>query len=186
MRGRREKSRSGEAGFSLIEVMVVMAIICVVCAIVLTSVSATLGGYRIKSDAQGVGEMIALARMRATTDFAHTTLVCTAGTPGRCQILVTTFGAAAATTEPTTKILSAGVSFATTAPAGAGNQTTATSNLTILFNSRGYPITAAGALKSDYAIYLTDQSNRYYAIALQANGQPAIFNWTNSAWAVVQ
>ncbi len=180
------RSAPSQAGYSLIEMMAVVAILGVMTVLALLSLGPTLDVYRIKGDAGAIQGLISLARMRATADFAHASLICTAGTPSVCQVQVTTSGAATPVTEPTQQFLSSGVSFATTLPAAVGNQTVATQNTTMIFNSRGYPLDTAGNLKSDYALYLTDTSGRYYAIALQANGQPAIYSWSGKAWVQAQ
>jgi hypothetical protein len=103
---------------------------------------------------------------------------------------VTTSGGSAVT-EPLQKLLSSGVSFVssfgTGAPTvGAGNQSTPTQNLTMNFNSRGLPVDSSGNLITNYALYLTSTDGRYYAVALQANGQPVVYNWESSAWVLTQ
>jgi Tfp pilus assembly protein FimT len=185
-----QMQRRREAGFSLLEVTLVVAIALVVMGISITALMPTLDSYRIEGDAQGIAGLIALARMRATTNFGHASLLCSATLPYSCQVQVTTAGSVTAIAEPLRKMLSAGISFTTFgtgAPTlGAGNQVTPTQNMTMTFNSRGLPIDAGGNLVSDYAIYLVSAGGRYCAVALQANGQPAIYTWLNGAWNLTQ
>jgi prepilin-type N-terminal cleavage/methylation domain-containing protein len=53
----------------------------------------------------------------------------------------------------------------------------------IEFNSRGYPVDPTNAIVASDAIYLTNNSNRYSAIAVSIAGQPTAYNYGGSSWA---
>jgi hypothetical protein len=172
--------------------MVVLFVATIFLTISIVFLMPSLYSYRIKGDAQAIAGLVAVARMRAEANFAHSSVVCSTATPYSCQVQVTTSGAGSAVTEPLQKILSSGVSFLTTFTGtgvptiGAGNQSTPTENLTMNFNSRGLPVDTSGNLVSNYAVYLTSTDGRYYAVALQANGQPIVYNWVGSQWVLTQ
>jgi type II secretory pathway pseudopilin PulG len=62
--------------------------------------------------------------------------------------------------------------------------TTSTNNPVIVFNSRGIPVDPTGTTgtngsvaTSDYALYLKDASNNYYAVSVNQTGHPTLYWW---------
>jgi prepilin-type N-terminal cleavage/methylation domain-containing protein len=53
----------------------------------------------------------------------------------------------------------------------------------IEFNSRGYPVDSTNAIVASDAIYLTNNSNRYSAIAVSIAGQTTAYSYSGSSWA---
>ncbi len=58
-------------GYSLIEIMVVVGITGVVGAIAVPMMANTLGFFRLSGDARGVSNSVAVAKMRAASDFSR-------------------------------------------------------------------------------------------------------------------
>ncbi len=178
-------NRVEQSGFSLLELAVVMGIVMVMLVVSMPVLATTLYSYRVKGDASSISNMISLARMRAAAGFAHGELVCSS-TQNYCQVQVVSSDGT--TTQEMTRYLSTGVSFSTAGvSAGAGNQTGApVQNLTMIFNSRGYPINSSNAVVSNYAIYMQSQDGRTYAVGVATNGQPSLYQYKSGSWSLVQ
>jgi prepilin-type N-terminal cleavage/methylation domain-containing protein len=67
--------------------------------------------------------------------------------------------------------------------AGAAPGANISNTACIEFNSRGYPVTSANAIVASDAIYLTNNSTLFSAVAVSIAGQPAEYNYSGSSWA---
>jgi type II secretory pathway pseudopilin PulG len=198
-------SRVRQGGFTLVQTMVVASIVILVSAIAVPSfVNSTRPG-QIRNDARTLASLVTMARMRASTEFAHVQLYCTlapASGPPNCQLQSMGFNAATWTAEPQTIYLSKGVSFGIpatittpvknqTTGAYQGNQAqntpTATANPTIIFNTRGLPVDVATGkiFAPDYALYLTDNAGHYYAVTVNQTGHPSVYRWASATLAFI-
>ncbi len=178
--------KSGETGFSLLEVLVVAALSIIVTAIAVPNALNALDAYRVRSSVENIYSQIGLARMRAVGDFAHSRLVCSTST-NSCHIEVQKEGGSYQQ-EGGDVYLNHGVSFGYGSVSnGAGNQSgnSPTQDLTIYFNSRGMPIdtnTPPGFV-SDYVLYVqSSEYAHYYAIGISGNGKPSIYRYDTSSW----
>lgn len=70
-------------GFTMIELIIVVAIIMIMMAMAVLIVGPTLQTYRLTGDARGIAGSLALARMRAASDFTRAE-VCFDFTGGNC------------------------------------------------------------------------------------------------------
>jgi len=179
-------SRSGEAGFSLLEVLVVVVLSVTISAIAIPNALNVLDAYRVRSSVENIYSQIGLARMRAVGDFAHSRLVCSTST-NSCHIELQKEGGNYQQ-EGGDVYLNSGVSFGYgNVSKGAGNQggNSPTQDLTIYFNSRGMPIdtnTPPGFV-SDYVLYVqSSKHERYYAIGISGNGKPSIYRYDTNSW----
>lgn len=190
-------------GFSLIQLLVVVAIFILVAAIALPSFLSSSRPMRLRNDAHALANLITMARMRASTEFAHVEVSCTTNvTPAYCVLESSQFPnptSFVAGSEPQQIYLSTGVSFGipptintnvtnqSVAYQGdaAENTPTVTTNPVIPFNSRGLPVDAAtgGTPTGDYALYLVDQTGNYYAVSVNQTGHPSLYRWNSGGLA---
>ncbi len=193
-------SASRQRGFSLIELAVVVSIILVIAAISLPSLLNSSRPMRLRNDAHALASLVTMARMRAATEFAHVEISCiTTATPAYCQLQSYGFNGTMWKPEAQKIYLSTGVSFGIppTINTNVKNQSVAyqgdslentpsvTTNPIILFNSRGLPIDPTGATTDptyDYALYLKDTTNNYYAVSVNQTGHPSLYRWTRPRW----
>lgn len=186
-----------QRGFSLIQLLVVVSVICIVAAIALPSLLNSTRPMKLRNDAHALANLITMARMRASTEFAHVEVACTTNvTPAYCILESSAFPnttSFSVGSEAQKIYLSQGVSFGipSSITTNVMNQTTAyqgdaaegvTTNPTIPFNSRGLPVDVAtgGTLTADYALYLTDTTGNYYAVSVNQTGHPTLYWWTRS------
>lgn len=188
-----------QRGFSLVQLLVVIAIMIVVAAVATPSFINVTRPMRLRDDAHALANLITMARMRASTQFAHTKVSCVTNvTPAYCQMMSYGFNGASWINEPQIIYLSQGVSFGIPATIttnvlnqsvayqgdAAENTPTATTNPILLFNSRGLPIDPTGATTNpayDYALYLQDAVNNYYAVTVTQTGHPTLYSWNPSS-----
>ena len=178
-------SNTRQRGFSLIELAIVLVIIAIIASIAIPVIMTVTRASRASSDARKIATQLALAKMRAAQGFNQTRLncdlagnscqleVCTVKGPSSC----TTFG-----TEGGPVLLSNGTTFSfgsITTPAG--SQSVIQNTGQILFNSRSLPIDGLGASTGEYAIYITNDSNRY-AVSVYASGRVAVWRYENGVW----
>jgi len=194
-------------GFSLMQLVVVVAIFIVVAGIAAPHFLSSAQPVRIRNDANALANLVMMARMRASTEFAHVEVVCTTNTtPATCVLESSQFPnytSYTAGSEPQKIYLSSGVSFGIpstitgylpnqSTAAYQGDQTentpTVTTTPSIPFNSRGLPVdpTNGTALQPDYALYLTDVTGHYYALSVNMAGRPDIYQFANGAFILLQ
>ena len=184
---------SSQHGYSLIEVLVVIGIIAVVSAFALPMTSSAMSDLRSRGDARAVSNIVALAKMRATSGFTRARVfVDLNGRSFFIQILDKATNTWVS--EGVVSSLSTGVSFgfsglATPPPDTqlAISQSTACldddgdpigNSACITFSSRGIPIDATGAPTGDNGLYITD-GTRVYATTVTAT--PLVRLWWSPA-----
>jgi prepilin-type N-terminal cleavage/methylation domain-containing protein len=177
--------RRATDGFTVLEVMVVVAMVGVVSAIALPSINGTMNHFRLSGDARGISNAVAVAKMRAASDFSRARLyidvsarshrvevwrktgtpawVTEGGATALSRLAVFGFGSVSspppnsqATIEQPSACLDAdGNAIALTA--------------CVVFNSRGIPIDATGAPTGTNVIYVTD-GTAVYGTTVAATG----------------
>ncbi len=191
-------SNRSQFGVTLLELLFVVAVLGIVASM---SVPYYLGyqrNYSIRNDANSISNLMLVARMRATADFARTAVSCNSSvTPTVCRLYTLQYSGASAcplpalntwTLEPQQYILSASDTFhiPTAATYGVQGQsatapaevyTGQTNPYTIYFNSRGWPIATDCTLESNYALYLQDSPGVFsMAIGVMGPGAPRFTN----------
>jgi prepilin-type N-terminal cleavage/methylation domain-containing protein len=177
-------SPRSEHGFSLLEVVVVVGLIGVISAIAVPMFGNAIASFRLSGDARSISNAVAVAKMRAASDFSRSRLY--------VDLDDRTFhmerwdkDASAWVTEGGTTSLSTGVSFSygvvTIPPANTqatlGQAAACIDDMDMpiantacfMFNSRGIPINASFVPNGADALYLTDGS-AVYAITVAATG----------------
>lgn len=179
------KPRS-ESGFTLVETLVVVALIGVVSAIAVPMFGNAIANFRVTGDARSASNAIAVAKMRAASNFSRVRLyVDLSGRTHHLETLDKTTTPAHWTIEGGSTYLSSGVSFSygvvstpppfTQTTISQAPLCTTDAGVTIagtacvMFNSRGVPVDSTGAPTSSDAIYVTD-GTAIYAITVAATG----------------
>jgi len=164
--------RSKQFGFSLLELLTVLLITVTVAAFAIPMVNSIAADMRVAGDVRNIADQIALAKMRAASDFTRARLYADLnGNTYRVEIW-NKAGAGSWVTEGPTKTLSSGITLGLsglgTAPPNtqstmaqaAACKTAAGATIAntacVLFNSRGIPIDSTGSPTSTDAIYITD------------------------------
>jgi prepilin-type N-terminal cleavage/methylation domain-containing protein len=191
-------------GYSLIELLMVVGITTVIAAMAVPMMSSSIGNYRLSGDAHSVASAMALAKLRAASNFSQARLFVDLTTR---TFHVETLQKApfAWITEGGNTTLSTGVTFGFGAIAVAPNgQATAQSTpcvtaagaaiantACILYNSRGIPVDPSGAAPNvgaptgNDALYLTD-GTAVYGLTLSATGQSQLYrtNISSASWSL--
>ena len=174
------RQHSKQKGFSMIELVIVAAMVMMIGGFAIPSFMTMLRNFRIGGDAVSINGEILMAKMRAAARFTRTRVFFdtannqfrtewwdkansvwqleTVGAPQNLSGGVT-FGFGAVGTGPDTNptaLSPACMSGTAGPPADPGGGTPDTNSACILFNSRGFPITAAGGPTASHAIYITD------------------------------
>jgi prepilin-type N-terminal cleavage/methylation domain-containing protein len=181
-----------QRGFSLIDVLAVIALFSVIVAMTIPITGGALTGHRLKGDAQGVKNLVALAKMRASSRFTRARVMvnlstntyvlqvwdrtanvwASEGTASRTTTGVT-FGVGGLTTPPPdTQIV-----IALSPECTDGVDATAAilpDTACIIFNSRGLPVDRDGTLFPRHALYLTGEAGVY---ATTVTATPLIRSW---------
>lgn len=167
--------RRSDAGYTLIEIMAVCALVGIVAAMAVPQTASMMGGYRVKGDAQGINNLVSLAKMRAASLYSRSRVYADLNartyrlqtwnkttnqwvTEGGTNTLATgvTFGVGAITIPPPNTQAAIGQSPLCKDNAGGDIANTAC----ITFNSRGMPVTnvvpPAGGVTGNSALYITD------------------------------
>ena len=164
---------SRESGFTVLETLFVVGLIGVIAAIAIPMYGKSLSDFRLSGDARSLSNAIALAKMRAASNFSRVRLYAEIG-GRRHRIEVWNKTTSAWVAEGGFVNLNTGVSFSfgVVGAAPPNTQTTiaqadqctdnagdAIANTAcIMFNSRGVPIDASLASTGADALYLTDGS----------------------------
>jgi Tfp pilus assembly protein FimT len=177
-------SRSRESGFTILETVFVVGLIGVISAIAVPMFGQALAGFRLSGDARSVSNAIALAKMRAASNFSRVRLYAdlsarshhiewwnkttsTWVTDGGVTSLNTgvTFSYGVVGAPPPNTQTTIGQASVCNDDAGDPILNTAC----IIFNSRGVPIDSSFAPTGADALYLTDGS-AVYGVTVAATG----------------
>jgi prepilin-type N-terminal cleavage/methylation domain-containing protein len=192
------KRLDGDDGFSLIEVLLVVAVMGIVAGMAIPSTTSTMRGHRLKGDAEAVHNLVALAKMRAASQFSRSRVFVDLGTnsyslqtwnkttnswvtegPVTQTSQGVTFGFGAVAAAPPNTQAAIGQSPNCTDNAGAAVANTAC----ITFSSRGMPVTnvlpPGGGVVGNSALYLTDGSSFY---GTTVTTTPLIKFWWAGRW----
>jgi hypothetical protein len=184
----------------MVELMAAVGVMGIIAAVSLPMVGRTLGGMRLKGDAQGIMNSVALTKMRAASRFSR----------ARLYVDLSTHTYVMQTLNKTTKAweieggavqLSYGVNFGLgglgTPPPNTQVAIGQSSNCKdnndppndiagtacIVFNSRGIPVDSAGSPTGGNALYITDGTGVY---ATTVTATPLVRLWWspvfNEAW----
>jgi len=182
-----ERVRSGELGYSLMEVMVVAGLAMVLSAVAIPMIGSALSTFRLGGDAHSLTNAVSLTKMRAAATFTRARLfVDRSNNSFHIEQWDNTAGAWVADGGTTT--LSSGVSFGFGPVTAAPPNTQATigqapacldtatpahaigNTACVLFNSRGIPIDAATSNPTTLdALYVTD-GTAVYGTTVAATG----------------
>jgi prepilin-type N-terminal cleavage/methylation domain-containing protein len=176
------------AGFSMIELLIVVAILLIVLAMVIPNMNNMLQNYRALGDTRGIAAQLALARMRAASDFttARLNFSLTANT---YQLEVwskaANSGAGGYQLEGGVHSLSQGIFFgfgSVTAPAGSQSTIAQPSPSQITFDSRGFSVDGSGNPIGTAAIYVQNARGVVCAVSVALAGQATARLYNGSAW----
>jgi len=172
----------------MVELLVVVAILLIVSAIVIPYMATTLQNYRVVGDARGIAAELALARMRAASNFTKARLNFNL-TANTYQLEVwnkaANGGAGAYQTEGGVRALSQTVSFGfgtLTAPAGAQSVIAQPSPSQITFDSRGFSENSTGTPIGTAAIYMRNTRGVTCAVTVGLAGQATAWEYNGSSW----
>jgi prepilin-type N-terminal cleavage/methylation domain-containing protein len=173
----REQSEEGHRGFSMIELTLVIAVSLIIAGMAIPAFLTIERNLRISGDARDINGDMAVAKMRAASDFTRARLYADLAADTFRIELWNKSGVGSWVTEGGTQPLSHGVSlgFGTLgtpppgtqaaigqAPACLDNAGAAIPNTAcIVFNSRGIPVDSTGAPAANGAIYITDGAAVY-------------------------
>ena len=187
------KRLRSNSGYSLIEIMAAMAVLGVLAAFAVPQLAATTSGIKLRDQAESVSNLVGLAKMRATSQFARSRVYvdlsaetyvlqlwnADAGTWANDAAVTTLpsgidYGWGELDEPPPNAQDALGFAAACTDDDNAPIDKTAC----IIFNSRGIPIDSAGAPVGGNAFYLTDGTG---VRAITVTATPLIRNWWSSA-----
>jgi Tfp pilus assembly protein FimT len=189
-------------GFSILEIVFVCGLIGIISAIAVPMFGNLLADFRVSGDARSVSNAVAVAKMRAASDFSRVRLYVNL-TSGGFHMETWNKTTAQWVSEGGETFLSPGVSFsfgatATSPPSTQGAIAQAplcTDNASppvaiantacVMFNSRGVPIDSNFAPTNSDALYVTD-GQAVFGMTIAATGM--LRNWrtltTTTAWII--
>jgi len=173
---------NGERGFSFLELMVAVAVTLVILIVALPTVQNFTQDYRIVSDARGIAAQLALARMRAASEFTRAEVnINTSSNTYQVEVWSKTTEAFVA--EGGAQGLSQGDVFGYGAlTTAAGGQSPMAQTTQIIFNSRGFPVTSTGVVTANDVVYFTNSYGSYGAVSVSVAGEPQVWRYNGSAW----
>ena len=177
--------KHGHRGFSMIELMLVIVIGLIIAGMATPTLLTIKRNLRISGDAGDLNGEIALAKMRAASDFTKARVYADLSAQTFRIEVWNKSGAGSWGTEGGTQPLSPGVTwgFGTLssppsgtqatigqAPACLNNSGTAIANTAcIAFNSRGIPVDSTGTPTANDALYITD-GGLLFGVTVSATG----------------
>jgi prepilin-type N-terminal cleavage/methylation domain-containing protein len=189
-------SRAGQRGYTLIDLLLVVALVGVISAITVPMTGSMVAAERFRGDSQAIANLVGLAKMRASANFTRARVrvdldanmfmlerwdkptnrwVVEGGATQTAQGVRFGFGTLA-TPPPNTQTA---IGFSPECRTGLTAATAMLPNTAcIIFNSRGLPVDADGALSGGHAIYVTD-GGRVAATTVTAT--PRIRRWSTPA-----
>jgi prepilin-type N-terminal cleavage/methylation domain-containing protein len=207
------RTHDRQHGFSMIEMMVVVILLLILSAMVIPSGMIMERQFRVGSDTRAIAAQLNLARMRAAAGYTHARVYMDlSGNTYRLQVWNKSGGCwqtdggssdCPQTTSPVTGLSSGGTygfgsltagptaatsttaqsPVCTTGVAGASPGTNISNTACIEFNSRTYPVNSSNTIVASDAIYLTNNSQFFSAIAVSISGQPTAYRYSGSSWA---
>jgi prepilin-type N-terminal cleavage/methylation domain-containing protein len=189
------KRLRSNGGYSLIEIMVVMAVLGVLGAMAVPMVESTTSGIKLREEANAIADLVGLAKMRATSQFARARVRVNVDA-GTYVLQVRDSDTGVWVNEQAEVDLPFGVSF------GWGDLEVAPPNTQmddeikfapecldedlepidntacIMFNSRGIPIDKENSPTGGNAFYLTDGTG---VRAVTVTATPLVRRWWSSA-----
>jgi prepilin-type N-terminal cleavage/methylation domain-containing protein len=189
-------SRSREAGYTAIEMLVVLALMGLLATMSIPAMGMMLGHYRLSGDARSVSNIVAVAKTRAAAAFTrgrvyvdlttgryHVETWRKTGTPGWVAeggygglSAGNTFGFAGLPTPPPNT--QAGIALSPKCRDDDGDVIDDTA--CVLFNSRGVPVDTAGVPTGAGGLYVTDGA-AIYGVAIAASGLTRLWRAQSSA-----
>jgi prepilin-type N-terminal cleavage/methylation domain-containing protein len=166
-----------ESGFTILETLFVVALIGVISAIAVPQLSNSLAYFRLSGDARSVSNAVAVAKMRAASNFSRTRLYVSLS--GKWHRIETADGASPPTWTPESgqTYLSSNSNFSYGVVGSAPPNTQGTigqaaackdntgadvaNTACVIFNSRGVPIDSTGGSTNNGA---------FYAVTIAATG----------------
>jgi prepilin-type N-terminal cleavage/methylation domain-containing protein len=184
-----------DSGFSLIELLVAMLIIGVLAGMALPMIDTSVSSYRLRNESKNLARLVALAKMRATSQFTRARVAGVLGT-GQYRLQVWNRTTSQWVTEGQVYTMGGGVRFGfgalDTPPPNSqpeialSGECTANDSLAtievgtscVTFNSRGIPVNNVGDPLGGNAFYLTDAVG---VRAITVTATPLIREWWSAA-----
>lgn len=183
-------------GFSAVELLIALAIVGSLAAMSLPISGSMIDDIRLRGDAQGLSSGVALTKMTAATKFSRSRLRVdeaagtwqieiwqSTGTPGWVVEGAThqlsyrdQFGAGPVTAAPP----DTQAAVAQPTACLAADDTTIAGTACVIFNSRGLPVSSAGAPMTTQVLYMRGPTG-VFAIVIGATGQLQVWRTTSTA-----
>ena len=173
-----------DSGFTILETVIVVGLIGVVSVVAVPMFGNAIANFRVTGDARSVSNTIAVAKMRAASNFSRVRLYVDLNAESH-HLESWNKETSSWTTEGGLTYLSTGVDFgydvvtvpppSTQGTIGQAPQCTTddgaliANTACVMFNSRGVPIDATGAPTTLNAIYVTDGTG-VYGVTVAATG----------------